>query len=92
MCAWVCISRGSEGLSLSLSLPLSLSLDFSENCAFIAQDTGQLFHYNNNQCSLTTIVIYYKVSNSKIEHKNMAVFSDNLIHSNTVAVYLIKKL
>ena len=67
------------------------SLDFSENYAFIAQDTAQSFHYNNNQCSLATIVIYYKGSESKIEHKSMVVFSDRLIH-DVVAVYLIQEI
>ena len=68
-----------------------ISLDFSENYAFIAQDAAQSFHYNNNQCSLATIVIYYKGSESKIEHKSMVVFSDSLIH-DVVAVYLIQEI
>ena len=50
------------------------SLDFSENYVSIAEDAAQSFHYNNNQCSLATIVIYYKGLDSKIERKSMAVF------------------
>ena len=68
-----------------------ISLDFSENYAFTAQDAAQSFHYNNNQCRLATIVMYYRGSDSKIEHKSMAVYSDNLIH-DTVAVYLIQEI
>ena len=68
-----------------------ISLNFSENYAFIAQDAAQSFHYNNNQCSLATIVIYYKGSESKIVHKSMVVFSDSLIH-DVVAVYLIQEI
>ena len=68
-----------------------ISPDFSENYAFIAQDAAQSFHYNNNQCSLATIVIYYKGSESNIEHKSMVVFSDSLIH-DVVAVYLIQEI
>ena len=49
------------------------------------------FNYFNNQCSLTIIVIHYKESDSKIEHKSIVFFSDNLIH-DAVALYLIQEI
>ena len=35
--------------------------------------------------------MYYKGSNSKIDHKSMVIFSDNLIY-DAVAVYLIQEI
>lgn len=68
-----------------------ISLDFSENYAFVAQDAAQSFHYNNNQCSLATAVIYYKGLDSTIQHKSIVVFSDNLTH-DTAAVYRVQEI
>jgi len=66
-----------------------ISMDFSENYAFVAQDAAQSFHYNNNQCSLATAVIYFKDINLKTCHLSVAVFSDVLTH-DTVAVYCVQ--
>ena len=40
---------------------------------------------------MTIIVIHYKESDSKIEHKSIVFFSDNLIH-DAVALYLIQEI
>lgn len=64
--------------------------DFAENYAFVIQNFTQLFHCNNNQASVFTVVVYYKEDN-KLKHVSMAVISDNLNY-DTVSVYEYQKL
>ncbi|KAJ8673070.1 hypothetical protein QAD02_004331 [Eretmocerus hayati] len=65
-------------------------LDLAENYAFVAQDAAQAFHYNNDQCTLVTVVLYY-MKDSKLCHQSMVIMSDNLVH-DTVAVHCIQKI
>ena len=51
-----------------------ICLDFSENYTFVVQDVIQLFHFNNNQSSLATAVVYYRSSDDSIQHKSMGIF------------------
>ena len=37
--------------------------DFAENFSFIVQDEIQAYHWNNQQCSLHPIVLYYRKEN-----------------------------
>ncbi|KAJ8685910.1 hypothetical protein QAD02_021703 [Eretmocerus hayati] len=67
-----------------------VSLDLAENYAFVAQDAAQAFHYNNDQCTLVTVVLYY-MKDSKLCHQSMVIMSDNLVH-DTVAVHCIQKI
>ena len=64
---------------------------FRKLYTFIEQDAAQSFYYNNNQYSLRIIVIHYNESDSKIKHKSIVFFSDNLIH-DAVALYLIREI
>lgn len=42
-----------------------IQCDFSENCAFVAQDAAQAFHYNNDQCTVHLVVIYYSTGKER---------------------------
>ena len=63
--------------------------DFSENYAFILQDSAQGFHWNNSQATVHPFVVYYNHS-QKEHHISIVVISDCLQH-DTVAVYLFQK-
>jgi len=67
-----------------------IQLDFAENYAFVVQDAAQAFHFNNDQCTLHTIVYYYR-SGNQIRHRSMVVLSDCLSH-DTVAVHIIQEM
>ena len=64
--------------------------DFAENYAFIVQNSTQSFHWNNNQATVFTTVVYYK-ENQDLKHISIAIISDNLNH-DTVAVYEYQKI
>ncbi|KAJ8669802.1 hypothetical protein QAD02_014517 [Eretmocerus hayati] len=65
-------------------------LDFAENYAFLIQDAVQAFHYNNDQCTIVTVVLYY-IKDSKLHHTSMAVLSDSLIHDSAF-VHCVQKI
>ena len=46
--------------------------DFAENYAFIAQNSAQAFHWNNNQATIFTIGIYYQRQND-LKFKGVAI-------------------
>ncbi|KAI4473734.1 hypothetical protein M0804_015206 [Polistes exclamans] len=49
-------------------------VDFAENYAFVVQDAAQEFHWNNDQATVYTVVIYYKVDN-QLTHQISVVYS-----------------
>ncbi|XP_017470011.1 PREDICTED: uncharacterized protein LOC108378244 [Rhagoletis zephyria] len=67
-----------------------ISYDFAENYKYVIQDAIQAFHFNNDQATIFTIVIYY-MKDGKLEHKSMAIISDDLKH-DAVAVYEYQKI
>lgn len=64
--------------------------DFAENYAFVVQNAAQSFHWNNNQCTIFTAVIYYK-EQEELKHRSIAILSDSLKH-DTIAVYECQKI
>jgi len=64
--------------------------DFAENYKFVVQDEVQGFHWNNLQCSLHPVVIYYK-ENSLLKHISYCVLSDDLNHDVSF-VYQVQKV
>lgn len=62
-----------------------ITFDFAENYKFVLQNSSQGFHWNNDQATIFTIVIYYR-KDMELEHKSMVIISDNLNH-DTIAVY-----
>jgi len=67
-----------------------ITCDFAENYAFVAQNAAQSFHWNNNQATIFTVVVYYR-KNGELRHDSIAIISDNLAH-DTVAVYEYQKI
>lgn len=64
--------------------------DFAENYAFVAQNAAQSFHWNNDQVTIFTTVIYY-TENGELKHRSLVILSDSLNH-DTVAVYEFQKI
>ncbi|KAJ8677797.1 hypothetical protein QAD02_013584 [Eretmocerus hayati] len=64
--------------------------DFTENYAFVVQNSVQSFHWNNNQATIFTVVIYY-VKNGELKHRSLAIISDNLAH-DTYSVHQYQKI
>ena len=54
-------------------------LDFSENYNCVVQDEVQGFHWNNKQCSLHPVSIYYKDGDTSLQ-KSCCIVSDDLTH------------
>ncbi|KAJ8665461.1 hypothetical protein QAD02_007123 [Eretmocerus hayati] len=65
-------------------------LNFAENYAFLIQDAVQAFHYNNDQCTIMTVVVYY-MKDSKLHHTSIAVLSDSLVHDSAF-VHCVQKV
>ena len=65
-------------------------LIFSENYAFILQDTTQGFHWNNAQVTLHPFVIYYRESDVTEIHLNFVVIT-NCMNQNTVTVHFFQR-
>ena len=56
--------------------------DFAENYAFVIKNSTQSLHWNNNQATVFTVVVYYK-QNDELKHVSIAVISDNLNHDTS---------
>ncbi len=63
--------------------------DFAENYSFVIQDEIQSFHWNNQQCSLHPVVIYYK-HNGDLQHRSYCVTSEDLKHDVAFVHSVIK--
>ncbi|XP_065063917.1 uncharacterized protein LOC135690326 [Rhopilema esculentum] len=55
-------------------------LDFAENFQFVIQDEVQGYHWNQKQCTLHPVVIYYKENNGVIGSTSLCFLSDDLEH------------
>lgn len=64
--------------------------DFAENYNFMIQDEVQGFHWNNLQCTLHPVVVYFKDIEGEVKSKSYCVISDEMQH-NTVFVYALQK-
>ncbi|XP_044588550.1 uncharacterized protein LOC123267774 isoform X1 [Cotesia glomerata] len=65
-------------------------VDFAENYAFVVQDAAPGFHWNNDQATVYTVVIYYKVDN-QLTHQSMVIISDCLNH-DSIAVHIYSEI
>ena len=63
--------------------------DFSENYAFVVQNSVQGVHWNNSQATVHPFAIYYK-DNDKVEMKSFVIISDCL-HHDTIAVHVFQR-
>ena len=64
--------------------------DFAENYKFIVQDEIQGYHWNKDQCTLHSIVIYFKSGESELKANSLCFISDDVDH-DTCFVYEIQK-
>lgn len=53
--------------------------DFAENYSFIVQEAAPGFHWNNDQATIYTVVIYYRID-SQLTHTSLVIISDCLNH------------
>ena len=63
--------------------------DFAQNYSFVVQDEIQGYHWNNSQCTLYPVVVYYKKSQD-LAHISYCILSDDLDHTIHL-VYVIQK-
>ena len=61
--------------------------DFSENYAFIIQNSVQGIHWNNDQVTIHPFSIYYKDDDNELKLKSFVSMSECLRH-DTIAVHL----
>lgn len=64
--------------------------DFTENYAYVVQDTAQAFYYNNDQCTVFTVLFYYR-SGKKMEHYSIILLSDCTTH-DAAAMYMMQQM
>ena len=64
--------------------------DFAKNYAFVVQNVAQSFHWNNDQATIFTVVIYYKEANI-LKHRSLAMLSECLTH-DLIVVYEFQKI
>ena len=55
-------------------------VDFAENVKYMVQDEVQSFHWNNMQCTLHPVVVYYLGTDGNVEHSPVCVLSDDNNH------------
>ena len=63
--------------------------DFSENYAYVAQNAVQAFHYNNDQCSIHSVIFYYRCGD-ELKHSGSILLSDSTTH-DTAFVYIMQQ-
>ena len=61
--------------------------DFAQNYSFVVQVQG--YHWNNSQCTLHPVVVYYKTGQD-LAHISYCILSDDLGHTIHL-VYVIQK-
>ena len=64
--------------------------DFSENYAFVVQNSVQGIHWNNNQATVHPFAIYYKNMDGEIRMKGFVIISE-CMHHDTIAVHVFQK-
>ena len=71
-----------KGLKSAIGMEEVIVLgDFAENYKFLIQDEIQSYHWNQRQCTLHPIVLYYKCNESaEVSSKSLCVISDDLEH------------
>lgn len=65
-------------------------IDYSENYAFVVQNAIAGFHWNNDQATIYTVMIYY-TENNEMKKKSLCIISDYLDH-NANGVYIFNKM
>ena len=66
-------------------------MDFAENYKYVIQDEIQSFHWNNQQCTLHPVVIYYRGPTNDIKVLSLCIISDDNDH-DTCFVHEVQRL
>lgn len=64
--------------------------DFSENYAYVIQRAAPGYHFNNQQATIYTVLIYYLDKDGTLQHKSLVIISD-CTHHDATAVYAFTK-
>lgn len=68
-------------------------MDFSENFAFVIQNSVQAFYYNNDSATIHPFLMYYKVENEdSVKSTNFCVISDTSDHQAFTVHAFMEKL
>ena len=60
-----------------------ICFDFAENYAFVVQNLALSFHWNNDQATIFTDVIYYQ-DGGELKHRSIAIIFDNLAYDTVI--------
>ena len=66
-------------------------MDFAENYLFVVQDEVQSFHWNQSQCFIHPVALYYKNNENDLIQKSLCFISDYLCH-NTVFYKIFQEI
>ena len=55
-------------------------LDFAENYKYVVQDEVQSFHWNNRQCTLHPVVLYFMDNSNLLQESSLCILSDDMDH------------
>lgn len=66
-------------------------MDFAENYQYVIQDEIQSFHWNNQQCTLHPVVIYYRGPTNDVDVLSVCIISDDNEH-DTCFVHEVQHL
>lgn len=64
--------------------------DFSENYAFIIQNSIQGIHWNNDQATVHPFAIYYRDNDNEVKMKNLVIISECL-HHDTIVFHVFQR-
>ncbi len=55
-------------------------LDFADNFKFFVQEEVQSYHWNNQQRTLHTVVVYYKDFQDNLQEFSLCILSEDMNH------------
>lgn len=64
--------------------------DFSENYAFVIQNSIQGIHWNNDQATVHPFAIYYRDNDNEVKMKSLVIISECL-HHDTIAFHVFQR-
>ena len=67
-------------------------LDFAENYQFVVQHQGQSFHWNQSQCFIHPVALYYKNHKNDLIQIFMCSISDDLHHSTSFVYKIFQQI
>lgn len=91
----VMITQYQQTRILKENLPkheIVLHMDFAENYNCKTADEIQSAYWNNTQITLHPMVLYYRGSDEKIQHKSYVAVSECLSHSSSTVLAILQKL